>query len=232
MPGTYPFRLLTESNANLFTQFTLAGWRVSGTCTSPWSKHQHVLRVSIRQSALTKFALWLMTTILPPRLARACIPTAWTLPSTVIVKKQKPQGKEEFTTELYTYNRLSALQGTQLPICYGEACCDGTRALVLDYVGGVSLLHRSALVETSEEQIKTMVLKAYGPIMDQGIAYDDWKPDNFHLVDGKIIFLDLEHAYDLNEDDREYAIKIGLGAFLERWKRARRQYERHGEIEC
>ncbi|KAM3550130.1 hypothetical protein ARSEF4850_008505 [Beauveria asiatica] len=68
--------------------------------------------------------------------------------------------------------------------------------------------------------------------MDHGIAYDDWKPDNFHLVDGKIIFLDLEHAYDLDKDDGEYAIKIGLGAFLERWKRARRQYERHGEIEC
>lgn len=173
-----------------------------------------------------------MTTILPQRLARACIPTAWSLPSTVIVKKQKPKGKEEFTTELYTYKRLSALQGKQLPVCYGEACCDGTRALVLDDVGGVSLLHRSALVETSEEQIKTMILKAYGPMIDQGIAYDDWKPDNFHLVNGKIVILDLEHAYELDEDEREYTIEIGLEAFLARWKRARRQYEKHGKIEC
>ncbi|EJP60773.1 uncharacterized protein BBA_10276 [Beauveria bassiana ARSEF 2860] len=39
-------------------------------------------------------------------------------------------------------------------------------------------------------------------------------------------------AYELDEDEREYTIEIGLEAFLERWKRARRQYEKHGEIEC
>lgn len=173
-----------------------------------------------------------MTTILPQRLARACIPTAWSLPNTVIVKKQKPNVEEEFTTELYTYKKLGALQGKQIPICYGEACCDGTRALVLGEVGGVSLAHHSVLVEMSEEQIKTMILKAYGPMLDQGTAYDDWKPDNLHLVNGEIVFLDLEWAYDLNEDDREYAVIIGLEAFLERWKRVRRLYEKYGEIEC
>lgn len=75
-----------------------------------------------------------------------------------------------------------------------------------------------------------MLLRAYDPLLNLGIAYDDWKPDNFHLVNGEIVFLDLEHAYDLDKDEREYIVEIGLDAFLTRWKRARRPYEKTGEI--
>ncbi|OAR01714.1 hypothetical protein LLEC1_03257 [Akanthomyces lecanii] len=220
------------SNAADEISFTLAGWRVSGSCTAPWTKHQHVLRVSIKQNFLTEFALWLVRSILPQRLARACLPTAWSLPNTVIVKKEKRKCHEEFTTELDMYKRLGALQGKQIPVCYGKAFCDGTRALVLQEVGGVSLLHRSALLETTEEQMMTMISRSYRPMTDRGIAYDDWKPDNFRLVDGEIVFLDLEHAYVLDQDKRQYTIEIGLDAFLDRWKRARKQYEKFGEIEC
>lgn len=100
------------------------------------------------------------------------------------------------------YKRLIMVQGKQIPICYGEACYDGTRALVLKDVDGVWLLDRSALVETPEEQIKTMISESYSLFTDQGIGYDDWKLDNFHLVDGRIVFLDLEYAYELDEDIR------------------------------
>ncbi|KAM3556084.1 hypothetical protein MY1884_005250 [Beauveria asiatica] len=57
-------------------------------------------------------------------------------------------------------------------------------------------------------------------------CWTTWKPDNFYLINGKIVILDLEYAYELDEDEREYTIEIGLKAFLERWKRARRQYEK------
>ena len=129
------------------------------------------------------------------------------------------------------YKRLRTLQGKQIPVCYGEASCDDTRALVLEEVGGVSLLHRSALIETPEKRINAMISDSYDPMVDQGVAYDDWKMDNFHLLNDRIIFLDLEHAYELDEDQREYTVEVGLEAFLDRWRRARRQYEKYGKIE-
>ncbi|KAJ6779883.1 hypothetical protein PWT90_09379 [Aphanocladium album] len=149
-------------------------------------------------------------------------------PGIIILKKQKPNSDEEYDNELDMYKRLTTLQGKQIPVCYGEARCDGIRALVLGEVDGVSLLHSSALMGTTEEQMKKMI---FGPMTDHAIAYDDWKLDNFHLVDGEIVFLDLEHAYDLDEDERQYTIKTGLEAFLDRWRRARKQYEKYGEIE-
>lgn len=154
-----------------------------------------------------------------------CIPTAWSLPATVIVKKQKPYLDKEFNNELDMYTRLKPLQGKQIPVCYGEADCDGARALVLEVVGGEWLIQSSALVETPEEQISAMISEAYVAMTDLGIAYDDWKADNFHLVNGRLVFLDLEHAYELDENMREHTIRIGRETFMDHWERARRYYQ-------
>ncbi|KAM3540816.1 hypothetical protein ARSEF1564_006284 [Beauveria bassiana] len=161
--------------------------------------------------------------------ASAC--TGWLQPFfRKVVKKLKPNWDDEFTNELRMYEKLKSLQGKQIPVCYGEAHCHGTRALVLEDVGGVSLYHRSALVETSEEQIAQMVLASYRPIISLNIAYDDWKLDNLHLVDGRVVFLDLEYVYELDFDP-ERAIQLGRAAILERWHQFRGQYHEYGEIE-
>ncbi|OAA57801.1 Protein kinase-like domain protein [Cordyceps fumosorosea ARSEF 2679] len=97
-------------------------------------------------------------------------------------------------------------------------------------VGGVSLYHRSALVETSESQIKVMLLAAYRPMLNLNIVHEDWKLDNFNLVDGRIVFLDLELASELDHD-REYAAEMGYAALLEKWNVFRMQYEEYGEVE-
>ncbi|PMB71746.1 hypothetical protein BM221_001842 [Beauveria bassiana] len=141
-----------------------------------------------------------------------------------------PNWDDEFTNELRMYEKLKSLQGKQIPVCYGEAHCHGTRALVLEDVGGVSLYHRAALVETSEEQIAQMVLASYRPIISLNIAYDDWKLDNLYLVDGRVVFLDLEYVYELDFDP-ERAIQLGRAAILERWHQFRGQYHEYGEIE-
>ncbi|KAM3428229.1 hypothetical protein MY4824_008969 [Beauveria thailandica] len=206
------------------------GWSISGSYATPWRKHQHVLRVSIQRNILGKCMHWLVTTILPQKLALAFLPVAWSLPTTIVVKKLKPNSDNEFTNELRMYEKLKSLQGKQIPVCYGEAYCDGTRALVLEDVGGVSLYHRSALVEMSEEQIAQMILASYLPMIGLNLAYDDWKLDNFHLVDGRIVFLDLEYVYELDYDP-EQAIQLGQAAILERWNQFREQYEEYGEIE-
>lgn len=56
--------------------------------------------------------------------------------------------------------------------------------------------------------MKTMISKSYGAMTDPGIAYDDWKPDNFRLIYGEIVFLDLEKAYDLNEAEQNAKIVV------------------------
>ncbi|KAH8711364.1 hypothetical protein HC256_008177 [Beauveria bassiana] len=118
----------------------------------------------------------------------------------------------------------------QILVCYGEAYCDGTRALVLEDVGGVSLYHRSALVEMSEEQMAQMILASYRLMISLNIAYDDWKLDNLYLVDGRVVFLDMEYVYELDFDP-ERAIQLGRAAILERWHQFREQYHKYGEIE-
>ncbi|KAM3497821.1 hypothetical protein MY10362_008843 [Beauveria mimosiformis] len=208
----------------------IEGWSISGSYAAPWRKHQHVLRVSIQRNMLGKCMHWLVTTILPQKLALAFLPVAWSLPTTIVVKKLKPNSDDEFTNELRMYETLKTLQGKQIPVCYGEAYYDGTRALVLEDVGGVSLYHRSALVEMSEEQIAQMILASYRPMISLNLAYDDWKLDNFHLVDGRVVFLDLEYVYELDYEP-EHAIQLGRAAILERWHQFREQYEEYGEIE-
>ncbi|KAM0664422.1 hypothetical protein ACQRIU_007004 [Beauveria bassiana] len=91
-------------------QFTLRGWSISGSYAAPWRKHQHVLRVSIQRNILGKCMHWLVTTILPKKLALAFLPVAWSLPTTVVVKKLKPNSDDEFTNELRMYEKLKSLQ--------------------------------------------------------------------------------------------------------------------------
>ncbi|XWW98963.1 hypothetical protein V2A60_006967 [Cordyceps javanica] len=144
--------------------FTLRGRSISGSYAAPWRKHQHVLRVSIRRNILGKCMHWLVTTILPQKLALAFLPVAWSLPTIIVVKKLKPNSDDEFTNELRMYEKLKSLQ------------------------------------------------------------------DNFHLVDGRVVFLDLEYVYELDYDP-EHAIQLGRAAILERWNQFREQYEEYGEIE-
>ncbi|KAM3434286.1 hypothetical protein NHJ13734_006077 [Beauveria thailandica] len=82
----------------------------------------------------------------------------------------------------------------------------------------------------SEEQIAQMIIASYLPMIGLNLAYDDWKLDNFHLVDGRVVFLDLEYVYELDYDP-EQAIQLGRAAILERWNQFREQYEEYGEIE-
>ncbi|KAM3530113.1 hypothetical protein NHJ13051_001562 [Beauveria bassiana] len=200
LPGMYHSSRHSPNLSLTFSQFTLRGWSVSGSYTTPWRKHQHVLRVSIQRNILGKCMHWLVTTILPQRLALAFLPVAWSLPTTIVVKKLKSNWDDEFTNELRMYEKLKSLQGKQIPVCYGEAYCHGTRALVLQDIGGVSLYHRSALVDMSEAQIAQIILASYRPMISLNIAYDDWKLDNLYLVDGRVVFLDLEYVYELDFD--------------------------------
>ena len=57
----------------------------------------------------------------------------------IILKVQKSGWDEEFDTEKAAYEKLKRLQGRVIPICYGQAQYEGTRALILSDIGGACI---------------------------------------------------------------------------------------------
>lgn len=81
--------------------------------------------------------------------------------------------------------------------------------------------------------MKAMISEAYRPIVDLGLGYNDWKLYNFRLIDGEILFLDLESVYVLT-CSHERALYLGTCAFMQWWKRfqvQRRTYGSDDEVE-
>ncbi len=99
----------------------------------------HVLRLTIIRDGWYRFLFPLL--LLLPTMFRNRIKRIWPgyfLPAQVVLKKLKPGWDEEFDNEKHMYVKLEPLQGHIIPMFYGEAQCEGTRALVLSDVGGVA----------------------------------------------------------------------------------------------
>ncbi|KAK7429692.1 hypothetical protein QQZ08_003718 [Neonectria magnoliae] len=60
----------------------------------------------------------------------------------VILEYLKPDWNDEFDKEKNMYSRLESLQGHLIPICYGEAVYEGSRALILPVLQGVRLFEQ------------------------------------------------------------------------------------------
>jgi hypothetical protein len=186
---------------------------MSGTATCIGQEHQdghpHILRLSTQPTildvAIRCAANWL------PSFARKWLqrflPGPF-LPPTVIIKKLKPTWDAEFDHEKSIYQKLKPLQGHVIPILYGEGSCDGTRALVLSDVGGVSL-YGDQVRCLSESRIKEMLRPALRAILSMGVEPGDENPRNFHLVEDRIFILDFEDTAPVNPsrvDELEEAV--------------------------
>jgi hypothetical protein len=124
----------------------------------------------------------------------------WFLPTKIVLKKQKDGWDEEFDTEKAAYEKLKCLQGLVIPICYGLAQYEGTRALVLSDIGGSCVAEPKGAV-LAEQDVRPLFDQALSALASQGISHDDMKLDNFHLVNhsgNKIIMIvDLERINQL-----------------------------------
>ncbi|KEZ41677.1 hypothetical protein SAPIO_CDS6838 [Scedosporium apiospermum] len=183
--------------------------------------HPNVLLLTICPSLLKRIA----SPILPylPETIQSIAKAIWPglfLPSQVILKKLKPDWDEEFDHEKTTYEALDTLQGDVLPQLFGEAQFEGTRALILSYVAGVSC---DKVTHFEVEDFQQMLEQAFLPLQRLGYVHDDPRLDNYLLVeDRKIVVLDLEH---LCEDDMD-TVDFTAGTILEMlmlW------YKRHKE---
>ena len=166
--------------------------------------HDNVLRLHIHRTAFEEF-LHNILCHLPLLVLKLITPVfpRWTLPRTFILKMQKPDWDDEFENEKGMYARLSAIQGSTIPVCFGETSLDGRRALVLSDVGRVTLCDKPSL-QRDRDDMEKMIDDAFWALAKFGVGYGDIKLDNFHLVNGpdgdnrKIMIVDLESVEELD----------------------------------
>ena len=130
-------------------------------------------------------------------LAKAIWPGLF-LPDLVVLKVQKVGWDEEFENERRMYNRLKPLQGTVIPTLNGETVFYGRPALVLSYIDGASL-HKARHLEVSE--VEQMLKDAYQALAVHGVVQEDINLDNFIVVDGRIVILDMEEMVEPPDAD-------------------------------
>ncbi|KAL2166192.1 hypothetical protein VTG60DRAFT_3152 [Thermothelomyces hinnuleus] len=179
---------------------------ISAFATQLDSDRPHILDLQICPSRVARF-FGACVDLLPAfaqSWIRALMPE-WFLPSRVILKAQKQGESEEvmaelFDTETRAYDRLKPLQGTVIPKCYGLARYNGSRAMILERLGGVSLASPQGATLTLEE-ISALMQPCHRAMHAFGVHHSDPHPANYQLVDGKLMALDLEYVeWDLPDE--------------------------------
>jgi hypothetical protein len=163
----------------------------------------------------------------------------WFIPSHVVLKAQKrpDQGEEEtvvelFDTEVEAYRRLKPVQGLVVPNFYGLCHYNGSRALILDHLPGVSLASPEGATLTLEE-LSALLQPCFRAMHAFGVQHDDPNVGNFQLVDGKIVALDLERVmFDLSEDDNDYFTTTKIEELAIRYRGMQVYYRREGFLEA
>ncbi|KAK5655574.1 hypothetical protein OQA88_5505 [Cercophora sp. LCS_1] len=213
---------------------------VSALATGLSHLHPHIFKLQIRPSIVASL-IGSCIKLLPAfaqSWARAAFPE-WLLPSHVVLKQQK-QGEEEeeeikaelFDTEVKAYGRLKPLQGVVIPAYYGRLHYNGIRALILEYLEGVSLSSPEGATLRLEE-LSTLLQPCYQALHAFGVHHDDPNLSNFQLVNGKIMVLDLESAvFDLSANDQAYFMKTSIECLAGRYRNMQAYYRHEGSLEA
>ncbi|KAK5660768.1 hypothetical protein OQA88_12134 [Cercophora sp. LCS_1] len=183
--------------------FRFGSRRIIATGAQTDREHPNVLRLSVHHSLLQPVIQALLRWLPSPLRSRAhsSFPE-WGLPTNIIIilKKQKGGWDDEFDTEKAAYEKLKCLQGLVIPICYGQAQYEESRALVLSDIGGSCVAEPEGAV-LSEQDVRPLFDQALNALASQGISHDDLKLDNFHLVNRGgnqiIMIVDLERINQL-----------------------------------
>ncbi|KAJ4309040.1 hypothetical protein N0V84_011737 [Fusarium piperis] len=183
-------------------------------------KHPNVLRLSIIrgpfQRMLMNLLLRLPTFLQVPI---AAVFPGFFLPDRVVLKKAKEGWLEEFENEKSMYERLENLQGRVIPRLYGEAICEGARALILSEIIGI-MPWEQKLPPLPVDEFKALVDTAWRELNALGLAYDDVGLDNLIIVGDRVMVVDLESVYEPAHEYKAYIFKsdrIQLGEVYQRY---------------
>jgi hypothetical protein len=142
----------------------------------------------------------------------------WCLPEILVLKTAKDGWDEEFEREKATYEYLRPLQGVTIPRSYGCSDYKRKKALVLSNIGGACLATPEGAV-LDERDLRELLTEALTALSSMGVAYDDTKLDNFHLVTDngrdKIMIVDLETVdQSLSEDDLAFTTESNVNHLI------------------
>ena len=83
-----------------------------------------------------------------------------------------------------------------IPVFYGEGRCEGSRALLLSHVDGITA---SRLVDIDQADFRQLLRQTFSAFPPYNIMPGNLKLDNFILSEQRIVALDLED-FDLDGD--------------------------------
>jgi hypothetical protein len=140
--------------------------------------------------------------------------------------------EEYFDTEVKAYQRLKPLQGTIIPKFYGLLRYNGTRAMLLEYLGGISLSSPEGATMTLEE-LSSLLQPCYRALHAFDVHQDDANLSNFQLVDGKIKVLDLESAvFHYSADQRATFLASSVRHLAKHYLSMQAYYRHRGSLEA
>lgn len=190
-----------------FIQFRFSGVYVRAVGHRVDSSHPNVLRLSLTRSTFGRLGAWIIQRL--PATIRAYFRTvlpAYFLPQNVILKKLKPSWDDEFDNEKTMYSRLEPLQGRLIPICYGKAVYEGSRALILSVLEGVRPFYQDIDCPLDEDELDRRVESAFRQLATFGVTNGDTKLDNFLVTEQSVLLVDLESLDDVDPRDVELAV--------------------------
>jgi hypothetical protein len=140
--------------------------------------------------------------------------------------------EEYFDTEVKAYQRLNPLQGATIPKFYGLLRYNVTKAMLLEYLGGISLSAPEGATMTLEE-LSSLLQPCYRALDAFGVHQDDANLSNFQLVDGKIKVLDLESAvFHYPADRRAAFLASNVRHLAEHYLSMQAYYRHEGSLEA
>ncbi|KAK4156608.1 lipopolysaccharide core heptose(II) kinase RfaY [Chaetomidium leptoderma] len=219
-------------------QFWFRTRYVSALASEISNLHPHVLGLYIRPSMVANLiasTIRLLPTFVQSR-AQTVFPE-WFLPDHVILKTQKPGEEKEimeeyFDIEIKAYTRLKPLQGVVIPRFYGCVRYNGTRAMILEHLGGISLASPEGAMLRLEE-LSTLLQPCFRALHAFDVHQDDSNLSNFQLVDGRIMVLDLESAvFHYSADDRAFFLASSIGHLADTYLAMQAYYWHEGSLEA
>lgn len=140
--------------------------------------------------------------------------------------------EEYFDTEISAYSRLTPLQGVVIPRFYGCLRFHGTRAMMFQYLGGISLSSSEGATLRLEE-LSSLLQTCYRALHAFGVHQDDANLSNFQLLDGKLMVLDLECAvFRYSADDLAFFLASSIRHLAESYLAMQAYYRHEGSLEA
>lgn len=140
------------------------------------------------------------------RILQHQMPPQFYLPGRLVLKTRKFDWDDEFINEKVMYKRLKLLQGRIMPCFLGDAEFNNEPSIVLSRLEGMPLYKQGPTALPAEDFERQLEVN-FRAFTKFGVIYDDPKLNNFLVVKGNVMVVDLESVCEEDEQDQELAVQ-------------------------